>query len=108
MVCLSMFGHILHLFVHCDVCSDLQGTGGRRLCVTIEPALLLKGDIMVSTHGKEMATRGPLTWVLFRIIKKTTDEILLTEIKKHIMSNFGTYLHFGLGKGFCDFANTES
>ncbi|CAL8260017.1 unnamed protein product, partial [Gadus morhua 'NCC'] len=25
---------------------DLQGTGGRRLCVTVDPALLLKGDIM--------------------------------------------------------------
>lgn len=28
-------------------CSDLQGSGSRRLIVTIEPALLLKGDIMV-------------------------------------------------------------
>lgn len=28
-------------------CSDLQGSTGRKLCVTIEPALLLKGDIMV-------------------------------------------------------------
>lgn len=63
MVCLSMFGHILYLFIHCGVCSDLQGTGGRRLCVTIEPALLLKGDIMVSSHGKEMTTRGTLIWV---------------------------------------------
>ena len=31
----------------CALHSDLQGSGGRRLCVTIEPALLLKGDIMV-------------------------------------------------------------
>lgn len=32
--------------------SDLQGSGGRRLCVTIEPALLLKGDIMVSRNAR--------------------------------------------------------
>lgn len=51
------------VWIHCVVCSDLQGTGGRRLCVTIEPALLLKGDIMVSSHGKEMTNRGPPTWV---------------------------------------------
>lgn len=31
----------------CVFCSDLQGSSGRKLCVTIEPALLLKGDIMV-------------------------------------------------------------
>ncbi|XP_053706407.1 tensin-2 isoform X1 [Synchiropus splendidus] len=31
---------------------DLQGTGGRRLCVTIEPALLLKGDIMVKCYHR--------------------------------------------------------
>lgn len=36
------------------VCSNLQGTGGRRLYVTVEPALLLKGDIMVSSRGKDM------------------------------------------------------
>ena len=60
---LSMFGHRVSLRVHCFVCSDLQGTGGRRLCVTIEPALLLKGDIMVSSHGKEMTNGGPLIWV---------------------------------------------
>ncbi|KAG7471992.1 hypothetical protein MATL_G00103870 [Megalops atlanticus] len=40
---------------------DLQGSGGRRLCVTIEPALLLKGDIMVKcyhrrAHGAERDT----------------------------------------------------
>ncbi|XP_048872906.1 tensin-2 [Brienomyrus brachyistius] len=40
---------------------DLQGSGGRRLCVTIEPALLLKGDIMVKcyhrhSHGAERET----------------------------------------------------
>ncbi|XP_068610041.1 tensin-2 [Brachionichthys hirsutus] len=31
---------------------DLQGTGGRRLCVSIEPALLLKGDIMVKCYHR--------------------------------------------------------
>ncbi|XP_061689415.1 tensin-2 isoform X2 [Syngnathoides biaculeatus] len=31
---------------------DLQGSGGRRLCVTIEPALLLKGDIMVKCYHR--------------------------------------------------------
>lgn len=48
----------------CDLRSDLQGTGGRRLCVTIEPALLLKGDIMVSSHtmGYE-AQHGVSRWV---------------------------------------------
>ncbi|KAJ8409211.1 hypothetical protein AAFF_G00242320 [Aldrovandia affinis] len=40
---------------------DLQGSGGRRLCVTIEPALLLKGDIMMKcyhrrAHGAERDT----------------------------------------------------
>ncbi|KAI1897049.1 hypothetical protein AGOR_G00079110 [Albula goreensis] len=40
---------------------DLQGSGARRLCVTIEPALLLKGDIMVKcyhrrAHGAERDT----------------------------------------------------
>ncbi|MFT7812795.1 tensin-2 isoform X1 [Arapaima gigas] len=40
---------------------DLQGSGARRLCVTIEPALLLKGDIMVKCyhrrpHGAERDT----------------------------------------------------
>ncbi|XP_061592769.1 tensin-2 isoform X2 [Cololabis saira] len=31
---------------------DLQGTGGRRLCVSIDPALLLKGDIMVKCYHR--------------------------------------------------------
>lgn len=47
---LSMFDNRLYLLGYCDIYSDLQGTGGRRLCVTIEPALLLKGDIMVRSH----------------------------------------------------------
>lgn len=70
-----MLGHILYLLAFLVFCcfyltglfvfavplhySNLQGTGGRRLCVTIEPALLLKGDIMVSSHGKEMTNIGP-------------------------------------------------
>ncbi|XP_042563527.1 tensin-2 isoform X2 [Clupea harengus] len=33
---------------------DLQGSGGRRLCVTIEPALLLKGDIMVKCYHRRV------------------------------------------------------
>ncbi|KAI1891144.1 hypothetical protein AGOR_G00161660 [Albula goreensis] len=32
---------------------DLQGSGSRRLCVTIEPALLLKGDIMVKCYHRQ-------------------------------------------------------
>ncbi|KAM9445105.1 tensin-2 isoform 1-T1 [Clarias gariepinus] len=31
---------------------DLQGSTGRKLCVTIEPALLLKGDIMVKCYHR--------------------------------------------------------
>uniref|UniRef100_A0A3B1KC28 Tensin 2 n=1 Tax=Astyanax mexicanus TaxID=7994 RepID=A0A3B1KC28_ASTMX len=31
---------------------DLQGSAGRKLCVTIEPALLLKGDIMVKCYHR--------------------------------------------------------
>uniref|UniRef100_A0A4W4EXE5 Tensin 2a n=1 Tax=Electrophorus electricus TaxID=8005 RepID=A0A4W4EXE5_ELEEL len=38
---------------------DLQGSTGRKLCVTIEPALLLKGDIMVKCYHRrvQMAER---------------------------------------------------
>ncbi|KAG5838169.1 hypothetical protein ANANG_G00220920 [Anguilla anguilla] len=32
---------------------DLQGSEARRLCVTIEPALLLKGDIMVKCYHRQ-------------------------------------------------------
>ncbi|XP_062316427.1 tensin-2 isoform X2 [Osmerus eperlanus] len=41
---------------------DLQGSGGRRLCVTIEPALLLKGDIMVKCYQRvpQRAEREPV------------------------------------------------
>uniref|UniRef100_A0A671KCU2 Tensin-2-like n=1 Tax=Sinocyclocheilus anshuiensis TaxID=1608454 RepID=A0A671KCU2_9TELE len=35
-------------------CSDLQGSGSRRLIVTIEPALLLKGDIMVKCYHRRV------------------------------------------------------
>uniref|UniRef100_A0A8B9KM56 Tensin 2a n=1 Tax=Astyanax mexicanus TaxID=7994 RepID=A0A8B9KM56_ASTMX len=33
---------------------DLQGSAGRKLCVTIEPALLLKGDIMVKCYHRRV------------------------------------------------------
>ncbi|XP_058618347.1 tensin-2 isoform X6 [Onychostoma macrolepis] len=33
---------------------DLQGSGSRRLIVTIEPALLLKGDIMVKCYHRQV------------------------------------------------------
>ncbi|KAF7695955.1 hypothetical protein HF521_006049 [Silurus meridionalis] len=33
---------------------DLQGSTGRKLCVTIEPALLLKGDIMVKCYHRRL------------------------------------------------------
>ncbi|KAG5836261.1 hypothetical protein ANANG_G00252720 [Anguilla anguilla] len=32
---------------------DLQGSGGRRICITVEPALLLKGDIMVKCYHRQ-------------------------------------------------------
>ncbi|XP_035243649.1 tensin-2-like isoform X2 [Anguilla anguilla] len=32
---------------------DLQGSGGRRICITVEPALLLKGDIMVKCYNRQ-------------------------------------------------------
>ena len=35
-------------YVHVSLCSDPQGSRARKLCVTLEPALLLKGDIVVS------------------------------------------------------------
>lgn len=56
---LCVFSSFILFFLSrvCFVGSDLQGTGGRRLCVTIEPALLLKGDIMVS-HMREEITNS--------------------------------------------------
>ncbi|XP_076840725.1 LOW QUALITY PROTEIN: tensin-2 [Brachyhypopomus gauderio] len=41
---------------------DLQGSTGRKLCVTIEPALLLKGDIMVKCYHRrvQMAERDTI------------------------------------------------
>ncbi|KAJ8358544.1 hypothetical protein SKAU_G00150690 [Synaphobranchus kaupii] len=40
------------LLVYTSGVYDLQGSGGRRLCITIEPALLLKGDVMVKCYHR--------------------------------------------------------
>ncbi|XP_041945809.1 tensin-2-like isoform X3 [Alosa sapidissima] len=37
---------------------DVQGSGSSRVCVTIEPALLLKGDIMVKCYHRHMHGYG--------------------------------------------------
>ncbi|KAJ8260166.1 hypothetical protein GJAV_G00177850 [Gymnothorax javanicus] len=44
---------------------DLQGSGGKRICITIEPALLLKGDIMVKCYHRRAHVAERLT--VFRL-----------------------------------------
>ncbi|KAK6308502.1 hypothetical protein J4Q44_G00217730 [Coregonus suidteri] len=62
---------------------DLQGSGGRRLCVTIEPALLLKGDIMVKCYHRR--ARGAERDTVFRL-------------QFHTCTIHGTQLWFGKGE----------
>ncbi|XP_060750804.1 tensin-2 isoform X1 [Tachysurus vachellii] len=61
---------------------DLQGSTGRKLCVTIEPALLLKGDIMVKCYHRQLqATRD----TVFRL-------------QFHTCTIHGSQLWFGKGE----------
>ncbi|XP_070767291.1 tensin-2 isoform X2 [Enoplosus armatus] len=62
---------------------DLQGTGGRRLCVTIEPALLLKGDIMVKCYHRRA---------------QSADRDTLFRLQFHTCTVHGSQLWFGKGE----------
>lgn len=50
------------LFSVSPVCSNVQGDGQTSICITIEPGLLLKGDILVLLHHK-------LCLILLKVIK---------------------------------------
>ncbi|KAF7666087.1 hypothetical protein LDENG_00120380 [Lucifuga dentata] len=62
---------------------DLQGTGGRRLCVTIEPALLLKGDIMVKCYHRRA---------------QNADRDTVFRLQFHTCTIHGSQLWFGKGE----------
>ncbi|XP_077573066.1 tensin-2 isoform X1 [Stigmatopora nigra] len=62
---------------------DLQGSGGRRLCVTIEPALLLKGDIMVKCYHRRA---------------QSTDRDNVFRLQFHTCTIHGAQLWFGKGE----------
>uniref|UniRef100_A0A3B3C239 Tensin 2a n=1 Tax=Oryzias melastigma TaxID=30732 RepID=A0A3B3C239_ORYME len=62
---------------------DLQGTGGRRLCVTIEPALLLKGDIMVKCYHRHA---------------QSADRDTVFRLQFHTCTVHGSQLWFGKGE----------
>uniref|UniRef100_A0A671U7L5 Tensin-2-like n=1 Tax=Sparus aurata TaxID=8175 RepID=A0A671U7L5_SPAAU len=62
---------------------DLQGTGGRRLCVTIEPALLLKGDIMVKCYHRRA---------------QAADRDTVFRLQFHTCTIHGSQLWFGKGE----------
>ncbi|XP_042348396.1 tensin-2 isoform X1 [Plectropomus leopardus] len=62
---------------------DLQGTGGRRLCVTIEPALLLKGDIMVKCYHRRA---------------QSADRDTVFRLQFHTCTFHGSQLWFGKGE----------
>ncbi|XP_047218492.1 tensin-2 isoform X6 [Girardinichthys multiradiatus] len=62
---------------------DLQGTGGRRLCVTIEPALLLKGDIMVKCYHRRA---------------HSADRDTVFRLQFHTCTIHGSQLWFGKGE----------
>ncbi|XP_054869116.1 tensin-2 isoform X1 [Amphiprion ocellaris] len=62
---------------------DLQGTGGRRLCVTVEPALLLKGDIMVKCYHRR---------------SQTADRDTVFRLQFHTCTIHGSQLWFGKGE----------
>ncbi|XP_068452847.1 tensin-2 isoform X2 [Clinocottus analis] len=62
---------------------DLQGTGGRRLCVTIEPALLLKGDIMVKCYHRRA---------------QSADRDAVFRLQFHTCTIHGSQLWFGKGE----------
>uniref|UniRef100_A0A673ZBU4 Tensin-2-like n=1 Tax=Salmo trutta TaxID=8032 RepID=A0A673ZBU4_SALTR len=62
---------------------DVQGSVGRRLCVTIEPALLLKGDIMVKCYHRR--AQGAERDTVFRL-------------QFHTCTIHGAQLWFGKGE----------
>uniref|UniRef100_A0A665X771 Tensin 2a n=1 Tax=Echeneis naucrates TaxID=173247 RepID=A0A665X771_ECHNA len=62
---------------------DLQGTGGRRLCVTIEPALLLKGDVMVKCYHRQA---------------QNADRDTVFRLQFHTCTIHGSQLWFGKGE----------
>ncbi|KAM7404270.1 hypothetical protein PAMP_011635 [Pampus punctatissimus] len=62
---------------------NLQGTGGRRLCVTIEPALLLKGDIMVKCYHRRA---------------QSADRDTVFRLQFHTCTIHGSQLWFGKGE----------
>ncbi|KAM9855965.1 tensin-2 [Aulostomus maculatus] len=62
---------------------DLQGTGGRRLSVTIEPALLLKGDIMVKCYHRRA---------------QSADRDTVFRLQFHTCTIHGAQLWFGKGE----------
>ncbi|XP_061128046.1 tensin-2-like isoform X1 [Syngnathus typhle] len=62
---------------------DLQGSGGRRLCVTIEPALLLKGDIMVKCYHRRA---------------QSADRDNVFRLQFHTCTIHGAQLWFGKGE----------
>ncbi|XP_069041206.1 tensin-2 isoform X2 [Lepisosteus oculatus] len=62
---------------------NLQGSGSRRLCVTIEPALLLKGDIMVKCYHRRV---------------KSADRDVVFRLQFHTCTIHGAQLWFGKGE----------
>ncbi|XP_019718480.1 tensin-2 [Hippocampus comes] len=62
---------------------DLHGSGGRRLCVTIEPALLLKGDIMVKCYHRRA---------------QSADRDNVFRLQFHTCTIHGSQLWFGKGE----------
>ncbi|XP_012704744.2 tensin-2 isoform X2 [Fundulus heteroclitus] len=62
---------------------DLQGSGGRRLCVSIEPALLLKGDIMVKCYHRRA---------------HSADRDVVFRLQFHTCTIHGSQLWFGKGE----------
>ncbi|XP_029995021.1 tensin-2 isoform X5 [Sphaeramia orbicularis] len=62
---------------------NLQGTGGRRLCVTVEPALLLKGDIMVKCYHRRA---------------QSADRDTVFRLQFHTCTIHGSQLWFGKGE----------
>nr|XP_020473573.1 tensin-2-like isoform X1 [Monopterus albus] len=69
---------------------DLQGTGGRHVCVTIEPALLLKGDILVKCYHRRA---------------QNADRETVFRLQFHTCTIHGSQLWFG--KGELDEAYTD-
>ncbi|XP_066564460.1 tensin-2 isoform X2 [Amia ocellicauda] len=62
---------------------NLQGSASRRLCVTIEPALLLKGDILVKCYHRQV---------------KSADRDVVFRLQFHTCTIHGAQLWFGKGE----------